>query len=233
MRVCVSALDPLKPISAAMCHSSVLGPCAALCSCHQLLLSEHRGDQSTGKLDLSFASTMPPLNVARLAALTPGLSWNPFLAIPVFCCLVIFLVLATRKCKTTLQGRNYATLHRLRENSRPYTKSGDTAYSAKPPLIYFPPPPGSILTTEPRVGEIPPPHFNSGALAAQAMAKLWPDPSLTSEAEVRHPWRRHSHPISKTSSDNESNIFIARDADEYFDDADLNGFWRRRTLVFG
>ena len=219
-----------------MCHSSALWPCSALCSCHQLFLTEHKGNQCTAQLDASFTSTMPPLHSARLAALTPGLQWNPFLAIPLFCFLVIVLVLATRKWKRVQQGGDCATQHRPKQGVKHQAKSGDAAYSdagASSPFVYLPPPPGSILITEAHAGQIPLPHFNSGTLAAQAMAKLWPDPSPASEAEVRHPWRRHSHPLSKTISDDETNVFITRDADQYFDDADLNGFWRRRTLVFG
>ena len=115
------------------------------------------------------------------------------------------------------------------------SKSNDTAYSdgdGSQPSICLPPPPWTVPTTESRAGQISLLHGNSGALAAQAMAKLWRDPSLPMEAEVRHPWRRQSYPLSKANSDDGINVLITHDADEYFDDADLNGFWRRRTLEF-
>jgi hypothetical protein len=223
-----------------MCHSSALWLCPALCSSAQLYLAGNKENQSTVQLDAPFASTMPPLHAARLAALTPGSRWNPFVTLAVFCSLAIILVLATRKWKKTSQIGAFATQHRLKQDvkqdMKPHAKSGDVAcsdISASQPFIYFPPPPGSILTAESRVGQIPLPYCNSGTLAAQAMAKLWPDPSLISEAEVRHPWRRHSDPLSKAPSDDKTNVFITRDTDQYFDDADLNGFWRRRTLEFG
>jgi hypothetical protein len=231
----------LKSINAVMCHSSALWLCPAICSPHQLFLGEVKENQSAVQLDATFAGTMPPLDAARLASLNPGLQWNPFVILSVLCLLVIILVAATRKWKKTRQNGAFATKQRLKQDVKqdgqpqPQAKFGDAVcsdVSASQRVFYLPPPPGSILTTESRAGQIPLLYANSGTLAAQAMAKLWSDPSLTSEAEVRHPWRRHSAPLSKGISGNETNVFVTRDADQYFDDADLNGFWRRRTLEF-
>jgi hypothetical protein len=183
---------------------------------------------------------MPPLHTARLAALTPGLWWNPFVILPVFCSLVIILALATRKWKKTRQTGAFATQHRLKEDKwqdiklQPQAMSDDAAYfdvSASQPFFYVPPP-GSTLSSELRAGQMPLFHVNSGILAAQALAKLGPDSSLSPEAEVRHPWRRHSDPMSKAIREDATNVFITRNTNQYFDDADLNGFWRRRTLEF-
>jgi hypothetical protein len=181
------------------------------------------------------ARVMPPLNTARLAALPAALQWNQLLTLVVLCSLIIVLLLGVRRWKTSPQIGMMATHHRSIRVVQPRQKFDGTGcydVSASQPFIYLPPPPGSLLTTEPRAGQALPLSFNSGALAAQAMAKLWPDPLLHSETEVRHPWRRHSHPLSKAISDEQSNLSIKRDEDQYFDDADMNGFWRRRTLEF-
>lgn len=231
----------VKSINAVMCRSSAFGLCPAICSSHQLFLDEVKENQSALQLGATLASTMPPLHAARLAALTPGFQLNPFVILSALCSLVIILVAATRKWKKTRQNGAFAAKQRLKQDVKqddkppPHANFGDAACSdvlSSQQVFYLPPPPGSILTTESRAGHTPLLYANSGTLAAQAMAKLWPDPSLTSEAEVRHPWRRHSPPLSKGISCNGTNVFVTRDADEYFDDADLNGFWRRRTLEF-
>ena len=217
-----------------MCHVS--GPCPAVCPYHHLFLTKDKENQSTVQLDATFVSTMPPLHAARLAALTPDLRWNLCLALSAFCSLVVVFVLATRRWRQSRHIGALAIQHGGRQDSKPDAKSGDSVYSdilAQQPFAYLPAPPGSILADEQRAGPIPLPHFNSGALAAQGMAKLWPDLPLIAEPEVRHPWRRHSHPLSKASTNGETQVFITGDADQYFEDADLNGFWRRRTLVFG
>jgi hypothetical protein len=175
---------------------------------------------------------MPPLTTAGVAALPAALHWNHFLTVVVLCSLIIVLLLAMKRWKTSQQIGIIATHHRTIQDFQPPQKSdGAGCYdiSAGQPFIYLPPsPPGSLLTTQPRVGQMSPLFFNSGTLAAQAMAK----PLLHSEAEARHPWRRHSHPLSKAIPDDQSNLSIKRDEDQYFDDADMNGFWRRRTLEF-
>ena len=231
---CVFAFDPSKSISAIMCHAS--RSFSDLCLCHQLFLTEHKVNQSTVQLDAIFPSTMPPLHAAGLAAsLIPDLRWNPLLALSVLCFLVV-IVLATWKWRKPLQIGNDATQQPFQQDIKPHPHSGHTASSdilGSQTFAYLPSPPGSILTGEQGTDWTPLPHFNSGALAAQATAKLWPDPSLHMEGEVRHPWRRHSHPLSKAFGNDETDTFIMRDADQYFDDADLNGYWRRRTLVFG
>jgi hypothetical protein len=178
---------------------------------------------------------MPPLTTVGLADLPASLHWNQFLTVLVLCSLIIMLLLAARRWKTSQQIGMIATHHRTIQDFQPPQKSdGAGCYdiSASQPFIYLPPPPGSLLTTEPRAGQMSPLSFNSGTLATQTMAKLRPDPLLHSEAEARHPWRRHSHPLSKAIPGDQSNLSIRRDEDQYFDDADMNGFWRRRTLEF-
>jgi hypothetical protein len=182
---------------------------------------------------------MPPLTTAALAALPASLHWNQFLTVLVLCSLIIMLLLVARRWKTSQQIRMIAIHHRTIQDFQHSQKSGSAGcydISASQPFIYLPPPPppppGSLLTTEPRAGQMSPLSFNSGTLAAQAMAKPWPDPLLHSEAEASHPWRRHSYPLSKAIPDDKSNLSIKRDEDQYFDDADMNGFWRRRTLEF-
>lgn len=182
-----------------------------------------------------FARVMPPLTTAGLATWPAALHWNQFLAVVVLCSLIIVLLLAVRRWKTSQRTGMMATHHRTTRDFQPPQKSdGAGCYdiSASQPFIYFPPPPGSLLTTQPRVSQMSPLSFNSGTLAAQTMAKLWSDPLLHSEAEARHPWRRHSHPLSKAIPDDQPNLSIKRDEDQYFDDPDMNGFWRRRTLEF-
>jgi len=181
---------------------------------------------------------MPPLTTAGLAKQPASLHWNQFLTVLVLCSLIIMLLLVTRRWKTSQQIGMIATHHRTIQDFQPPQKSGSAGcydISASQPFVYLPPPPppaGSLLPTSPRAGQMSPLSFNSGTLAAQAMAKLWPDPLLHLEAEARHPWRRHSHPLSKAIPDDQSNLSIKRDEDQYFDDADMNGFWRRRTLEF-
>ena len=218
-----------------MCHAS--GPLSALCLFHQLFLAEHKVNQSTLQLDTIFPSRMPPLHAAGLAAsLIPDLRWNSPLTLSVLCFLVVFLVLATLKWRKPLRIGVGANEQPFQQDIKPHPNSGYAASSdilASQLFAYLPPPPGSILTGEQGADWIPLPHFNSGTLAAKATAKLWPDPSLRREGDVRHPWRRHSYPLSKAFGDDETNTFITRDVDQVFDDADLKGFWRRRTLVFG
>lgn len=232
---CVFAIDPSKSISAIMCHAS--GPFSDLCLCHQLFLTEHKVNQSTVQLDAIFPSAMPPLHAAGLAAsLFPDLRWNSLLKLSVLCFLVVVIVLATWKWRKQTRIGDDANQETFQQDIKPHPNSGYAASSdilASQPFAYLPPPPGSILTSGQGTDWTPLPHFNSGALAAQATAKLWPDPSLPMAGEVRHPWRRHSHPLSKAFGNDETDTFIMRDADQYFDDTDLNGFWRRRTLVFG
>lgn len=225
-----------------MCHSSTLWLCPALCSSHRLFLVEDKENQSTVQLDASFPSTMPPLHTTNPTVLDLGLRWSPFVTLPGLCSLIIILVLATRKWKKTRRNGAFPIPQRMKQDKEEdvqlqhHTEPTDalcSSISTNQPIFYFPPPPGSVLATESHAGQINLLHGNSGALAAQAMAKLWPDPSLTSEADARHPWRRHSDPLSKTVRDDGTNILITRDTDQYFDDAELNGFWRRRTLEFG
>ena len=179
---------------------------------------------------------MPPLTTAGVAALPAALHWNHFLTVVVLCSLIIVLLLAMKRWKTSQQIGMIATHHRTIQNFQPPQKPDGAGYydiSASQPFIYLPPPPpGSLLTTQPRVGQMLPLPFNSGTLAAQAMTKLRADPLLHSETEARHPWRRHSHPLSKAIPDDQSNLSIKRDEDQYFDDADMNRYWRRRTLEF-
>lgn len=224
-----------------MCHSSTPWLCPALCSSYQPFLGEDKENQSTLQLDTPLTSTMPPLHAARLVVLTPGLQRNPFVILAVLCSLVIILVLATRKRKKTRQLGALATQHRLKQHKgqdiklRSQVQSNDAAcfdFPASQPLSYFPPPPGSLLSSEPPVGQIPLLHANSGTLAAQATAKIWPDPSLRPEAELRQPWRRHSDPLLEAIHVEGTKVLITSDTNQYFDDADLQGFWRRRTLEF-
>lgn len=230
-----SAFDLFRTITVVMCHFSTLGLCPALSPSCQHLISEDKGNQSAVQLDATFAGTMPPIPAAKPAPWNPGLSWNAILTLLIFCSLAIILMLFRRQRKKTRQNGAFATQQRLKKIIKPYTTSCDPTCphaSASQPYLYLPPPPGSVLTTEPCAVQISPLHSNSGILAAQAMAKLWRDPTLPPEAEVRHPWRRHSQPLPKAVSDDGTNVVITRDADHYFDDADLNGFWRRRTLEF-
>jgi hypothetical protein len=210
--------------------------CPASCSSHQSRVVEKRDIiNPLSSPDAPIARVMPPLTTAGLDALPAALHWNRFLALVVLCSLVIVLLLAMRRWKTSQQIGMMATRHRTIQGFQPPQKSdGAGCYdiSASQPFVYLPPPPGSLLTTEPRVGQMSPLSFNSGTLAAQARAKLWPDRLHHSEAEDRHPWRRHSYPLSKAIPDDQSNVSIKRDEDQYFDDADRNGFWRRRTLEF-
>jgi hypothetical protein len=225
-----------------MCHSSTLWPCPALRSSPELFLVEDKENQSTVQLDASFTSTMPPLHSTKPAALDPGLLRNPFVILPSLCLLVVISILAAIKWKNAGRNGTFPTIQRMKQDKeedvklRHHTKPIDALYSdicASQPILYFPPPPGSVVATESHAGQINLVHGNSGTLAAQAMAKRWPDPSLILETGIAHPWRRHSDPLSKAARDDGTNILITRDTDQYFDDADLNGFWRRRTLEFG
>jgi hypothetical protein len=200
-----------------------------------------RYNQFAVQPDAPIARVMPPLTTAGLAALPASLHWNQFLTVLVLCSLIIMLLLAARRWKTSQQIGMIATHHHTIQDFQPPQKSdGAGCYdiSASQPFIYLPPlpppppPAGSLLTAEPRAGQMSPLPLNSGTLAAQAMAKLRLDPLLHLEAEARHPWRRHSHPLSKAIPDDQSNLSIKRDEAQYFDDADMNGFWRRRTLEF-
>lgn len=131
------------------------------------------------------------------------------------------------------------TMARLIQSSKQIVTAPETfvpmdAYSiySEEPSTYFPPPPGSTLTA--RKEPMCPPVFqcNSGVLAAQAFAKEWSDPLLSPDTHVEHPWRRNSHPSPKIVPEHGPTVTITRDADQYFEDPDLNGLWRRRTLEF-
>lgn len=225
-----------------MCHSSTLWLCPTSCSSYHHFIGEDKENQSAVQLDAIFASIMPPLPAQWLETLNPGCWWwNSWVTLPVLCLLVIILVVATRKWKTTKRNRAFVSQPCWKQDKKhdpklqPQAKSDDPICSDVPagqPLSWFPPPPGSTRTTASRAGQTLLLHSNSGTLAARAMAKLWPDPSLTEEAAGRHPWRRHSDPSSHAGHNDSSNVFITRDVEHCFDDADLNGFWRRRTLEF-
>src|SRR5947207_2391681 len=184
---------------------------------------------------------MPPLHTTKPTVLDSGLLWNPVVILPALCSLGILLVLAAIKWKKTRRNGAFLNIQHTKQGKEDvklqhHAKPSDVLcsdISISQSIFYLPPPPGSVLAAESHAGQTSLLYPNSGILAAQAMAKRWPDPSLTSEIGITHPWRRHFDPLSKVARDGRTTIPITRDTDQYFDDEDLNGFWRRRTLEFG
>lgn len=217
-----------------MCRPDDSWFCSAKCLSSQVFPFRDNLTESMAPLDVPSASVMPPVSAKRLELPFLVATEKRLLALGAFCSVLIVIYLLVqmwrRKMFTTTQ-LNQCSKQIVTAPGKLIPMDAYSIYS-EGPSTYFPPPPGSTLTARKEPMYPPLFQYNSGVLAAQAFAKEWQDPLLSPETHVEHPWRRHSHPPPKIVSEHGSTVTITHDADQYFEDPDLNGLWRRRTLEF-
>ncbi len=174
---------------------------------------------------------MPPVSTLKLASvLRNSAEHRRLLALAAFCCIALIVWLSFKVWRKGIHT-NIQIKQRRRQDQKlglmdTYSTYTDDSYR------YYPPPKGTPITLrqKPICSSIL--YSTSGDLAAQVLAEQWPAAALNSDDDLRHPWRRQSFPPPTATSDHEAGVSITRDGEQYFEDLDLNGIWRRRTLEF-